>query len=217
MKKILIATTNPGKIAATKKILERLGYEGVSFADLDLHLDEPDETMPTAEEIATEKALGYAKQYGNLPVLARDDVMTLIGVDEEDEPKNHGKAFVAKRAGEYTDEKGSQVFADIAHKYGGEVWLRFDWGYGLAWRQTNADGKEETKVVHGLATTGDHLVKIVDKISPIKVPGFCFSPIIQVEVDGKWKYDSEFTDEDNWKTYWHIQAETIKSLLDQLG
>ncbi len=216
MKKILIATTNPGKIATNKAILSKLGYEGVSFADLGLHLEEPDETMLTAEEIATEKALGYAQQYKDLPVLARDDTNTLIGVDEEDDPKNHNKAFVAKRAGEYTDDKGAQVFADIAHKYGGEVWTRFDWGYGLAWHQTDADGKDEIKVVHGLATTGDHLAKIVDKISPVKVPGFCFSPVIQVLVDGEWKYDSEFTEEDNWKAYWHIQADTIKSLLDQL-
>ena len=98
----------------------------------------------------------------DLPVLARDDTNTLIGVDEEDDPKNHNKSFVAKRAGEYTDDKGSQVFADIAHKYGGEVWTRFDWGYGLAWHQTDVDGKDEIKVVHGLATTGDHLAKIVD-------------------------------------------------------
>ena len=79
MKQILIATTNPGKIMTAKKILRRLGYEGLSFGDLNLTLDEPDETKLTAEEIAAEKAIGYAKQYKDLPVLARDDTNTLLG------------------------------------------------------------------------------------------------------------------------------------------
>lgn len=211
MKQILIATTNPGKIHATKAILAKLGYEGLSFADLNLHLEEPDETKLTAEEIAAEKALGYAKQYKDLPVLARDDTNTLVGVEEEDDPKNHNKAFVERRKGKYTDDLGSELFAEIAHKYGGSIPCRFDWGYGLAWH----DG-DKIKVVHGLAQTDINKIKIVDKISPKRVPGFCFSPVIQVLIDGEWRYDSEFTDEDNWKAYWDIQAETIKSLLNQL-
>ena len=73
MKQILIATTNAGKIMTAKKILAKLGYEGLSFADLGLNLEEPEETKLTAEEIATEKALGYARQFRDLPVLARDD------------------------------------------------------------------------------------------------------------------------------------------------
>ena len=55
MKQILIATTNPGKIMTIKKILNKLGYEGLSFADLNLNLEEPAETKTTAEEIAAEK------------------------------------------------------------------------------------------------------------------------------------------------------------------
>ena len=210
MKQILIATTNPGKIMTVKKILAKLGYEGLSFADLGLELEEPDETKLTAEEIAAEKALGYAKQFKDLPVLARDDTNVLVGVVEEDDPKNHNKEFVARRMGEYTDENGEKVFAEIAHKYGGEVPTRFDWGYALAWYED--DG---IKVVSALATTGIDKTKIVDKISPKKVPGFCFAPILKVLMDGEWKYDSELSDEDSWKAYWDIQAETIKSLIDK--
>ena len=211
MNQILIATTNPAKITATKAILKKLGYEGLSFADLDLHLEEPDETKATAEEIAAEKALGYAKQYADLPVLARDDTNQLLGVDEEDDPKNHNKAFVAARKGVYTDDNGSEVLAEIAHKYGGSVPCVFHWGYGLAWH----DG-DEIRVVHSLASTDPEKTIIVDKISPKRIPGFCYSPVVQVNIDGEWKYDSEFTDEDNWKAYWSIQAEAIKKLLDQL-
>ena len=120
MKQILIATTNPGKIMTAKKILAKLGYEGLSFADLGLELKEPDETKLTAEDIAAEKALGYAKQFKDLPVLARDDTNVLVGIAEEDDPKNHNKEFVARRMGEYTDENGEKVFAEIAHK----IWWR---------------------------------------------------------------------------------------------
>ena len=212
MKQILIATTNPGKIAATKQILAKLGYEGLSFADLNLNLDEPDETQLTAEEIATEKALGYAKQFADMPVLARDDTNELVGVDEEDDPKNHNKAFVARRKGKYTDDLGSELLAEIAHKYGGAIPCRFVWGYGLAWH----DG-DEIKVVHATAQTNLEDIKIVDKISPKKVPGFCFSPVMQVKIGNEWKYDSELSPEDNWGAYWNIQAEVIKGLLDQLS
>lgn len=210
MKQILIATTNPGKIMTAKKILAKLGYEGLSFADLDLHLEEPEETKLTAEEIATEKALGYAKQYKDMPVLTRDDTNFLVGVSEEDDPKNHNKEFVARKMGEYSDENGEKVFAGIAHKYGGELPTRFDWGYALAWY----DGGE-LKVVSTLATTGTEKTKIVDKISPKKVPGFCFAPVMQVLIDGEWKYDSELTEEDSWKAYWGIQAEAIQGLIEQ--
>ena len=193
-----------------KKILTKLGYEGLSFADLGLHLKEPDETLETAEAIAAEKALGYAKQFADFPILARDDVNTLIGVDEEDDLKNHNKEFVAKRMGEYTDANGEKVLTEIAHKYGGEVPTNFDWGYALAWHE---DG--EIKVVSGLATTGSKRTKIVDQASPKKVPGFCFAPVMKVLVDDEWKYDSELTEEDSWKAYWNIQAETIESLIKQ--
>lgn len=210
MKKVLIATTNPGKIVTAKKILARLGYEGLSFVDLNLNLREPEETKLTAEEIAVEKALGYAKQFKNFPVLARDDTNVLLGVAEEDDPKNHNKEFVARRMGKYTDENGEKVFSEIAHKYGGELPVQFDWGYALAWYEG-----DEIKVVSALATTGVEKTKIVDKISPNKVPGFCFASVMQVLIDGEWKYDSELSDEDSWKAYWNIQAEAIRSLLNQ--
>lgn len=211
MKQILIATTNPAKIITIKKILAKLGFEGLSFDDLNLHLEEPEETKLTAEEIAAEKALSYAKQFADLPVLARDDTNTLVGVSDEDDPKNHNKAFVASRCGGvYTDELGVKVLSEIAHKYGGEIKTGFDWGYALAWRENG-----EVKVVSGLASTGTEKTKIVDTPSPVRVPGFCFSPICQVLIDGEWKYDSEFTEEDSWKAYWNVQAETIKKLLEQ--
>ena len=206
MKKILIATTNPAKIQTAKVILEKIGYEGLTFADLKINPKEPDETLSTAEEIANEKALGYAQQFRDFPVLARDDTNLLIGVAEEDDPKNHNKAFVEKRAGKYSDENGTRVFAQIAHKYGGEIPLEFRWGYALAWWENG-----EIKSVSGLAINNN--MKLVDKPSPKIVPGFSFSPVTKVLLKSNWKYDSELTEEESWEAYWTSQMETILSLI----
>ena len=209
-KQVLVATTNPAKIKTFKIILDKLGYEALSFADLGIGLEEPAETKTTAEEIAVEKALGYAKQYADLPVLARDDTTALIGVDEEDDPKNHNKEFVARRKGEYSDANGELVFSEIAHKYGGEVPVRFDWGYALAWHQ---DG--EIKVVSATASNEVEKVKLVDEISETKFPGFCFSSVLKVKTKNGWKFDSELSEEDSWEAYWNCQKDAIESLLTQ--
>ncbi len=208
--KILLGTTNVGKIKSFKLILDKLGYEGVSFADLGISLEEPEETMPTAKEIAAEKALGYAKQFADLPVLARDDTNVFLGVDEEDDPKNHNKAFVAQRAGEYTEAKAEIVFAEVAHKYGGKVPIRLDWGYGLAWHEG-----DDIKVISTLASTNPDDVYLTDEICEKKFPGFCFAAIMKVRTKAGWKYDSELTEEEHWETYWNYQKNAIESLLKQ--
>ena len=209
-KQILIATTNPAKIKTLKIILDKLGYEALSFTDLGIRLEEPAETKLTAEEIAAEKALGYAKQYAHLPILARDDTTTLVGVSEEDNPKNHNKEFVAKRKGEYNDANGELVFSEIAHKYGGEIPVRFNWGYALAWHQ---DG--EIKVVSAIASNDIEKIKLVDEISSTKFPGFCFSSVTKVKTKDGWKFDSELSEDDSWDIYWNCQKDAIEPLLQQ--
>ncbi len=209
-KQLLIATTNPAKIKTLKIILGKLNYDALSFTDLGIKLEEPAETKITAEEIAIEKALSYAKQYTDLPVLARDDTTTLVGVDEEDDPKNHNKEFIAKRRGEQSDKNGELVFSEIAHKYGGEIPVRFDWGYALAWHQG-----DEIKVVSATASNEIEKVRLVDEISTTKVPGFCFSSILKVKTKNGWKFDSELSEDDSWDAYWSCQKDALESLITQ--
>jgi hypothetical protein len=186
--KILIATTNPGKIQNTKLSLGKIGAVGYSFADLGLELVEPEETKAEAEDIAREKAIEYTKQYKGMPVLARDDTVVLVGVDDEDDPKNHNKEFIARRAGEFSDENGLKVFSEIAKKYGGEIPIVFSWGFALAWW----DG-DEIKCVSGLA---QKQAKLIDKPSQISTPGYSFSAVTLVDIDGVEKYDSELSDDE---------------------
>lgn len=67
-----------------------------------------------------------------------------------------------------------------------------------------------------MVSTDPKDIKLVDKISSVRVPGFCLAPVLKINIDGEWKYDSELSDGDYWKAYWDIQSEGIKSLLEQL-
>ena len=102
----------------------------------------------------------------------------------------------------------------------GNILMKMEKEYSRKWRINMVENCRRGLIGgmrwHGTkATTGTERTKIVDKISDKKVPGFCFAPILKVLIDGEWKYDSELSDEDSWKAYWNIQAETIKSLLSQ--
>lgn len=72
--KLLIATTNPAKVAELKKYLFPLidkGLEILSLENLSREIEEPEETGTTLEENAELKARYYAEQTG-LPSLADD-------------------------------------------------------------------------------------------------------------------------------------------------
>lgn len=70
MKKLLVATRNPAKMAEFKMFLKDLPLEVVSLADLGIN-DQFEETGSTFEENAKAKALFFSKKTG-LPTLADD-------------------------------------------------------------------------------------------------------------------------------------------------
>lgn len=70
MKKLLIATKNPGKIIEIKKFLKDLPFEIVSLKDVNIN-DDVEETGKTYEENSLLKALFYAKK-SKLPVISDD-------------------------------------------------------------------------------------------------------------------------------------------------
>ncbi|MBI5465477.1 non-canonical purine NTP pyrophosphatase, partial [Candidatus Gottesmanbacteria bacterium] len=70
MKKILIATTNPGKFAEIKYFLSDLPIKIVSLTDLEIK-ENVEETGKTFEENAKKKAIFYSKITG-LPTIADD-------------------------------------------------------------------------------------------------------------------------------------------------
>ena len=70
MKKLLIATKNPGKIAEIKSFLTDLPFESVSLKDVGIE-DDVEETGKTYAENSLLKALFYAKK-SQLPAISDD-------------------------------------------------------------------------------------------------------------------------------------------------
>ncbi len=78
MKKLVLATHNPGKVGEFREMFAPLGIEIVSAGDLGL--PEPEETGATFIENAKLKAVAAAKA-ANLPALADDSGMCVAGLD----------------------------------------------------------------------------------------------------------------------------------------
>ena len=70
MKKILIATKNPGKLLEYCELMKELPFEIATLKDLGIG-DEPEENQPTFEENAAKKANFYS-HFVDFPVLAED-------------------------------------------------------------------------------------------------------------------------------------------------
>ena len=75
MAKIVIGTTNPGKIREVASILSPLGHE-LNPASLDV-----DETGETIEENAKIKALAYSKEYPDVYVICEDSGLVVPGLN----------------------------------------------------------------------------------------------------------------------------------------
>ncbi|GKX33231.1 MAG: non-canonical purine NTP pyrophosphatase [Rhizobiaceae bacterium MnEN-MB40S] len=73
-RKIVIASHNEGKVRELRALMDPLGYEVATAADLDL--DEPEETGATFEANAELKALAAAK-VANMPALADDSGLSV--------------------------------------------------------------------------------------------------------------------------------------------
>ena len=87
MNKLLIATTNPGKLAEIRRFLSDLPIELVSLRDVGI-TDFPDETGVTFEENAILKAKYYSKESG-LPTLADDGGFEIDALGGEPGVKSH--------------------------------------------------------------------------------------------------------------------------------
>ena len=81
MKKLLIATTNPGKLREYKDFLSDLPVQLVSFKDIGV-TDDLKETGKTYKENSQAKALFYAKKSG-LPAISDDGGIEISALNNE--------------------------------------------------------------------------------------------------------------------------------------
>lgn len=92
MKRIVFATTNPGKLREAKEFFVSKGVEVLSLRDFpDASLVE--ETGETFEENATLKAKGYFLQFG-MPVIGDDGGLMIAALDGA--PGVHSHRFLGK-------------------------------------------------------------------------------------------------------------------------
>lgn len=87
MNKLLIATTNPGKLAEIKLFLSGVPVELIGLKDVGI-TDHPEETGISFEENAILKAKHYAKESG-LPTLADDGGLEIDALNGEPGVKSH--------------------------------------------------------------------------------------------------------------------------------
>lgn len=96
MKKLLYATTNPGKIFEVGKLLQRYGIDILSLKDLDISAD-VEESGNSLEENAKIKAESYRKMVPSSYVVMTDD--TGVEIDAlNGEPGIHVRRWKDKKA-----------------------------------------------------------------------------------------------------------------------
>ena len=79
--RLLVATTNTGKLREIRSLLGGSAVELITLRDLD-PIEEPEETCATFEDNARLKALYYAARSG-LPTVAEDSGLVVDGLDGE--------------------------------------------------------------------------------------------------------------------------------------
>ena len=109
MKKLLIATHNPGKIKEFKLFLEGEPFEIVSLSDVGI-TDDVEEDGKTYQENSQKKALFYAQKSG-LPALSDDGGLEIVALDNQ--PGIHSRRWLGYTA---TDEALIEHMKKISKK-----------------------------------------------------------------------------------------------------
>lgn len=179
MKKLIMGTTNPAKVAQVRDALASAGVEVEGVADKKL-LPEVTEDRTTVQENARKKAVAYAKAIGQT-VLSMDNALFLDGLAPEDQPGIHvrriGGSFAA------TDAELLDHGAALVKSLGGNV--TGYWEYGICIADPSGKVWETT-----LRTPRVFTSKRSDK----SVPGY---PLESIQIDPKTgKYISEMTSEE---------------------
>lgn len=179
MKKLIMGTTNPAKIAQVCDALVSAGIQVEGVADKKL-LPEVAEDGTTVQENARKKAVAYAKALGQT-VISMDNALFLDGLVPEDQPGIHvrriGGSFAATDA-ELLDH-GAALVESLGDNVTGY------WEYGICVADPSGKILETT-----LRTPRVFTSKRSDK----SVPGY---PLESIQIDPETgKYISEMTSEE---------------------
>lgn len=180
MKEVLFATGNTSKVARYKdKLLER-GIVLKSLKDIDVDID-VDENGSTAIENATIKAKAY-NEASNLPTMATDDTMYIVGIPEEKQPGIFVRRVNGKRL---NDQEMIDYYTGLVKEYGKDGKLDTKWILGMV---IIKDGKVYTHE----ETTSEYY--ILDTPAKDMREGYPLSSILFNKKANK--YDIYLTEED---------------------
>ena len=131
MKKLLLATTNPGKVLEYKEILKDLAIEIISLRDLKLENSQVEEDGKTFEENAIKKSKFFC-ELTKLPTLADDGGIEIDALNGEPGVKSRRwpgyeatdeeliKMTLDKLGGLPKEKRGAQLRCSIAISFPGE-------------------------------------------------------------------------------------------------
>jgi hypothetical protein len=213
MRKLVIATTNINKIKRLSALLAGRGLEILSLANFDTNFEEPSESLNSPEAIAAQKALYYvSKLPKGVLVLTQDDALTFNDVAAKDDPKNHIKQPVEQKYGSFTDENAIRYYTELARKYGGTIDATFHYGHALVVRKDNARG-----TISLTAGKSQRAIRVVDRVNkPETVKGYFLAAISECQIDGKWVFYNDLTDEQSVIADSDLK-QSIVALLERLG
>lgn len=112
MKKLLIATRNPGKLKELSHFFSDAAVETVSLSDLGI-TEEIEETGKTYKENSVKKAVFYAKKSG-LPTIADDGGIEIDALGGK--PGVRSRRYFAKDRKDATDEEITARVGDLIKK-----------------------------------------------------------------------------------------------------
>lgn len=179
MKKLIMGTTNPAKIAQVRDALAAAGIQVEGVADKKL-LPEVVEDGATVQENARKKAVAYAKALGQT-VISMDNALFLDGLAPENQPGIHVRRIGGSLAA--TDAELLDHGVALVESLGGNVTGYWEYGICIA----NPSGKVSETT---LRTPRVFTSKRSDK----SVSGY---PLESIQIDPETdKYISEMTTEE---------------------
>ncbi|MFA6860134.1 MAG: non-canonical purine NTP pyrophosphatase [Clostridia bacterium] len=181
--KVLIATTNAGKIAIYKEILKEAQIECVGLNDIGCKLD-VEETGKTEVENALIKALAYYKAT-DMPVISNDSGLIIEKLKPEEQPG----VFVRRHNGkELTDEELLNVYIEKISAVGGSSNGHFNVGLAIVDQ-------------HGQMHTREFCPKrfFINKASKIIKKGIPLDSIAFDEKTGKFMSEMTIVERNNYE------------------
>lgn len=176
--RLVIGTTNPGKVAQMMGALAGSAFQCVAIAELVAELPHVEEVGDSPNAVAELKANAYRDLIGE-PVLSLDQWLYFDEVPPHDQPAAHVRR-IPGRPGGGTDDELIDYYVGLCRRYGGQLTARWKLGVAIA-----------SEV--GVASTCIEAVRsLVTTPSPVRRPGLPLS-CLQIDHD-TGKYVSEHTD-----------------------